>query len=388
MKGKTSKIINYNIIKYPTIYIYIVEIIVLSMILLLNIFFINSSVLLSIIIVIIVVQLLPYLLNKNKYRLLVYEWHLLKFIENDIYSQKFRNSNDKSIFKYPTFKLVIDQHKVLIGLKQNALFENTKFEGFKNQISQIFNMDYDNYELDNNYYYLEYVPKTKPLTMGTFEPYDKESNSIIIDTNNKFNIEQMTLLAAKTGSGKSVFLEFILNIIQTYDLADFDLVDVKNSYDSFQNSDNYYTTKNQALKLLRMAINKMEERYKHRDYDSRPYILIVEEVSALVSEFNKKEMEEWEQISTILNKGRQAKVFLWLVGHEFSMQSNIFSNSNQRNNFQQRILLGNFSTEMSSQILQVAKSELPIKPNLVGSGYLYSDTMVVPKTIITPRITK
>ena len=194
------------------------------------------------------------------------------------------------------------------------------------------------------------------------------------------------LVAGGTGSGKSVFISFlILEFLKRS--SKIYIADPKNSdlgsLDYYLGNDQVATNPNNIARIVRLAVTEMQERYdvmrenfvygsNFRDHNFRPVFLIFDEMGsfrASGTDKNSKAVvnEVMDGIKQIILLGRQAGVFVLVAAQQVSSDT---LSTDLRDNLGLRIALGANSSEGYRMVFGSATPE-PQPIEVKGAGFLY-----------------
>ncbi|EGO5181321.1 otitis media-associated H10 [Enterococcus faecalis] len=200
------------------------------------------------------------------------------------------------------------------------------------------------------------------------------------------------LVAGGTGSGKSVFIEFLITEFLKIGNIDDDIpsvyiCDPKNSdlsqLSQYFGADYVSSSLNGIAKICRLVVEEMNNRYEYMhdnfsygssyvDHGLLPVWLIFDELGAFQANGTDKQSktvisEVMDYIKQIILKGRQAGVFCLLASQQ--MSSNTL-NTELRDNLGLRIALGVNSQEGYRMVFGGA-TPIPQPIEAKGAGYLY-----------------
>jgi|GEM_PF-5074834 DNA segregation ATPase FtsK/SpoIIIE and related proteins len=205
-----------------------------------------------------------------------------------------------------------------------------------------------------------------------------------------------SLVTGVSGSGKSYFTYFLLTSFLNNHVYDSDthsyhnnriyVIDPKMSdlYKIMSNtsgsSEHYYgTSKADAFRIVReyqKILNERQKAYSELSgvYDSllidtghyAPYLLVLEEFSALSASFSKKEREDFEDIlKEILFKGRQLGMGVMIITQKFDSQ---VASTAIRENLNYKFLLGQHSSPQLIDTVFGQHSDVPTPAQVKGAG--------------------
>ena len=205
------------------------------------------------------------------------------------------------------------------------------------------------------------------------------------------------LITGGTGSGKTMFLVYILKCVQSIG-ADVKILDPKRS-DLLKIGDKWGVGTacegNQIAKILREANEEMDRRYDKMseigtDYSSfgmKPVFIVFDEVMAFMggTQDNKLIKEVNGYLMNIIAKGRQSGVFMVLALQRPDVK---FLEGALRDQLGLRIALGNLSDDGMTMIFGSEYKHMRPCSNVVGAGIIFLSSFrnTRPKNYITPRM--
>lgn len=195
------------------------------------------------------------------------------------------------------------------------------------------------------------------------------------------------LVAGGTGSGKSVFISFlILEFLKRQSTVY--IADPKNSdlgSLAYYLGDKYVaTTPNNIARIVRLVVEEMQERYQYMrdnfqygtnfaDHEINPVFLVFDEIGAFQASGTDKKSKEiivevMDGIKQIILLGRQAGIFILVSAQQMRAET---LNTDLRDNLGLRIALGANSNEGYRMVFGSATPD-NLKPiEVKGAGYLY-----------------
>lgn len=208
---------------------------------------------------------------------------------------------------------------------------------------------------------LENVNIDKTLIPQNIEDFIIPNNYIFkLQKGLNWNISKQphAIITGKTGSGKSTLLLSLLMQI-LYKGLDLTIIDPKNEFSAFNFLENeIYSQKEEVFNVLDFLIDELENRQKEiknmvvstskiggsaADFDIRPRIIIIDEMSAFVAGLDSKEKKLFDSyITQIVQKGRSLGFCLIVAMQNANAETIKVA---VRNQFSLRILLGNGSNE-------------------------------------------
>lgn len=158
------------------------------------------------------------------------------------------------------------------------------------------------------------------------------------------------------------------------------------------------STTNQIARLLRIINENMSARYEHfehgkwgqdfSEYGYRPYLLVIDEVSAMLAEAGKDKKEIVGALRQIILRGRQAGIFTLISGQRIDAT---ILDRDITLQLGTRIVMGQADSDtyrMAYPMVNDIKS-LPLVPNKPGYGLIYSDGQAIgnPTPFVSPNMT-
>lgn len=195
------------------------------------------------------------------------------------------------------------------------------------------------------------------------------------------------LLVGRSGMGKTqlatyISLKFMSQMRGGLLIVDNKRSDLSTLSNYLNNGDRVVaTTVGQTAKLLRNMVDNMNNRASHfrgnfgqdwLDYNLRPYLILIDEVAALIAEANAKEKNElMSLLRQLILKGRQAGIFVILSAQRLEATVIDRSLTLQLGN---RIIMGNADSETYRMVFPgIDSKELPRIPNKAGYGLIFMD---------------
>lgn len=195
------------------------------------------------------------------------------------------------------------------------------------------------------------------------------------------------LVAGGTGSGKSVFISFlILEFLKRQSTVY--IADPKNSdlgSLAYYLGDKYVaTTPNNIARIVRLVVEEMQERYQYMrdnfqygtnfaDHEINPVFLVFDEIGAFQASGTDKKSKEiivevMDGIKQIILLGRQAGIFILVSAQQMRAET---LNTDLRDNLGLRIALGANSSEGYRMVFGSATPDNLKSIEVKGAGYLY-----------------
>lgn len=195
------------------------------------------------------------------------------------------------------------------------------------------------------------------------------------------------LVSGGTGSGKSVFISFMLIQFLKQE-ANVILCDTKNSdlgaLSHYLGNEKVATTPNNIARVIRLAVTEMQERYKYMNdnfqyganfqmHGFKATWILFDEIGAFSASGTDKKSKEvvnevMDGIKQIVLLGRQAGYFILIAGQQVNA-SNL--STELRDNLGLRISLGQNSSEGYKMVLGSATPDKIPPIEVKGAGLLY-----------------
>lgn len=195
------------------------------------------------------------------------------------------------------------------------------------------------------------------------------------------------LVSGGTGSGKSVYISFLIIEFLKRDSKIF-IADPKNSdlgsLSHYLGTERVATTSNNIARVLRLAVTEMQERYKYMnehfiygsnfvDHGYKPIWVIFDEIGAFQATGTDKQSkvvvsEVMDSIKQIILLGRQSGVFILVASQQ--MNANTL-NTDLRDNLGLRVALGANSSEGYKMVFGSATPETIPPIETKGAGLLF-----------------
>lgn len=317
-----------------------------------------------------------------------FDYMLLEFIvDNNLYSEK--NGLESAVIAYEELSDAIN----IYGIKYGDRF-TSRLESLEKELSALLNLPLTEKIIRSRIveYHFQTVKPTRLhlISTGEGEPtYDDTPNinlgyGILYDPTKTPHI----LVAGGTGSGKSVFISFlVLELLNKK--SDIFICDPKNadlgSLSVFLGENRVATTPNNIARVIRSAVEEMKKRYEYMndpanfkygsnfiDHDMKQIWVIFDEMGAFVATATDKRSKEvvnevMDGIKQLILLGRQAGTFVLIAGQQINA-SNL--STELRDNLGLRIALGANSHEGYRMVFGSAMPETIPPIDVKGSGLL------------------
>lgn len=213
------------------------------------------------------------------------------------------------------------------------------------------------------------------------------------------------IIQGATGQGKTRFLFYLVlsaaeirSDIYFIDGKRADLYSLRFAFPEEILQKHVVSTPNEACRLLREIIEKMNNRYEkyfsseksavgeiYDYYGLRPIFIFFDEVIATMGEDKKVGKEIESYLIQIMLKGRQAGIFAILSSQRFSAE---VLSTTIRENAGMRVALGRMSKDSYRMVLGDFYDELPAAEKGIGKGYIFLDGLgwSAPRAFHTPRL--
>lgn len=232
------------------------------------------------------------------------------------------------------------------------------------------------------------------------------SNFLIkLDQSTSFSLKGSggLLIVGRSGSGKTNTTTFIMLKAMSKCDCGLYIVDAKRadmyglSYFLKNGEKVVASTTNQVARLLRIINENMSARYEHfkngkwgqdfSEYGYRPYLLVIDEVSAMLAEAGKNKKEIMGELRQIILRGRQAGIFTLISGQRIDAT---ILDRDITLQLGTRIVMGQADAEtyrMAYPMVNDIKA-LPLVPNKPGYGLIYSDGQEIsnPTPFVSPNM--
>lgn len=211
------------------------------------------------------------------------------------------------------------------------------------------------------------------------------------------------LIVGRSGSGKTNTTTYIMLKAMSQCDCGLYVVDAKRAdmyglHQFLKNGEKLVaSTTNQIARLLRIINENMSARYEHftngkwgqdfSEYRFRPYLLVIDEVSAMLAEAGKNKKEIMGELRQIILRGRQAGIFTLISGQRIDAT---ILDRDITLQLGTRIVMGQADAEtyrMAYPMVNDIKA-LPLVPNKPGYGLIYSDGQEIsnPTPFVSPNM--
>lgn len=325
------------------------------------------------------------------------EVRLLDFlISNNLYSETERDGIiDSAEFSYEEREAEVIVYAIKNGDRYSARLEQLDIE-----LSALLNLPITEKIIRSGIveYHFQTVKPTRLHLISTGEPTYNDSHKIDLGYGFVYDPTKTPhiLVAGGTGSGKSVFISFlILEIFRkrseiSRENSEILICDPKNSdlgsLSVYLGTEKVATTPNNIARVVRFAVEAMKSRYAYMnepenfvygsnfaDHGFQQSWLIFDEMGAFVATATDKKSKEvvnevMDGIKQLILLGRQAGTFVLIAGQQVNA-SNL--STELRDNLGLRIALGANSQEGYRMVFGSAMPETIPPIDVKGSGLLY-----------------
>lgn len=317
-----------------------------------------------------------------------YDLMLLDFLlSNNLYSEK------DGIMESAEFSYEEKENEIIIyGIKNGDRF-TSRLEGLQIEISALLNLPLTEKIVREGVveYHFQTVKPTRLHLISTGEPTYNDSHKIDLGYGVVYDPTKTPhiLVAGGTGSGKSVFISFL--VLELLNKKSYIFIcDPKNadlgSLSVFLGGDRVATTPNNIARVIRSAVEEMQKRYEYMndpanfkygsnfvDHDMKQIWVIFDEMGAFVATATDKRSKEvvnevMDGIKQLILLGRQAGVFVLIAGQQMRAEN---LSSELRDNLGLRIALGSNSLDGYRMVMGNAMPETIPPIDVKGSGLLY-----------------
>ncbi|MCA2390799.1 FtsK/SpoIIIE domain-containing protein [Lactococcus sp. NH2-7C] len=306
-------------------------------------------------------------------------------INNGLYKEK----ETSDIFLSAVFTISESEKEIIIVACKMGNFLDSKLENLDMEISALFNLPLEEKIIRPaivEYKFIIERPERLVLKSSSKESLD----DLEIDLGYGVKYNPVTcphiLVAGGTGSGKSVFISFLILELLKRDSTIY-IADPKNSdlgsLSYYLGDERVATNPNNIARIVRLAVTEMQERYdimrenfiygsNFRDHNFRPVFLIFDEMGSFKASGTDKNSkavvnEVMDGIKQIILLGRAAGVFVLVAAQQVSSDT---LSTDLRDNLGLRIALGANSSEGYRMVFGSATPE-PQPIEVKGAGFLY-----------------
>jgi len=312
---------------------------------------------------------------------------------NRLYTTSKDSSGYEKIIRSAVLEYEIDRQKGHVLIK--ALIRGDEFskklQSVEDLLCGVLELELEEKIIRPSYVEYHFFYKKPDRLVLQSHSYKQEIDSLDIDLGYGVNYNPIKcphiLVSGGTGSGKSVFISFlILELLKRQSTVY--IADPKNSD---LGSLSYYfgnkyvaTTPNNIARIVRIVVEEMQERYQvmrdnfqyasnFSEHGFKPICLILDEMGAFQASGTDKKSKEvivevMDGIKQIILLGRQAGVFILISAQQMRAET---LNTDLRDNLGLRIALGANSSEGYRMVFGSATPD-KLKPiEVKGAGYLY-----------------
>lgn len=317
----------------------------------------------------------------------LFEYLLLEFIIcNNLYSEK--NGLKSAVMAYEE----LSDEIIIYGIKQGDRF-TSRLENLEIEISALLDLPLKEKIVREGI--VEYrLQRFKPNRLHVVSEGEKkyvDGHEIDLGYGVIYNPIKTphVLIAGGTGSGKSVFISFlVLELFRKK--SEIFICDPKNSdlgsLSVYLGTEKVATTPNNIARVIRSTVEEMQKRYTYMndpknfmygsnfiDHDMKQIWVIFDEMGAFVATATDKKSKEvvnevMDGIKQLILLGRQAGVFVLIAGQQMRAEN---LSSELRDNLGLRIALGANSQEGYRMVFGSAMPETIPPIDVKGSGLLY-----------------
>lgn len=220
------------------------------------------------------------------------------------------------------------------------------------------------------------------------------SYTVEVDNNVSFNLKGSggVLLIGRSGTGKSNLTTYIMLKAMSQVHCGLYIIDAKRA-DMFGlsrvivNGDKVVVSAtNLIARMLRLINENMNNRYEHftngkwgqdfSEYGFRPYLLVIDEISAMLAEAGDNKKDIISQLRQIILRGRQAGIFTLISGQRIDAS---ILDRDITLQLGTRIVMGQADGDTYRMAYPMIKDikALPFVPNKPGYGLIYSDGQLI-----------
>lgn len=276
--------------------------------------------------------------NKNIKNNLRYMIHTLKLYDEEEFEDIDNNRNKKlkkQIVRVIQIRYKVEEKFILIRVNRNGDRFTDLAIKLGDNLSSALGLELESTNINVNYCEYKFLRYSdKRINLSTENNNQVNVDTIRISGNISYNLSETphSLIVGGTGSGKSFFLfGKIVQYLKLTPKADLRIIDPKKADLSLLRfvpklEDKVATEPHQIAKMLREAVELMEERYStyfsnrsafgktYKDFNLPVVIVIFDEFSAFIHSVDKKLAKEvLDYIFVIIMKGRQAGVQIELL---------------------------------------------------------------------------
>ncbi|VMU84233.1 FtsK/SpoIIIE family protein [Streptococcus pneumoniae] len=312
---------------------------------------------------------------------------------NRLYTTSKDSSGYEKIIRSAVLEYEIDRQKGHVLIK--ALIRGDEFskklQSVEDLLCGVLELELEEKIIRPSYVEYHFFYKKPDRLVLQSHSYKQEIDSLDIDLGYGVNYNPIKcphiLVSGGTGSGKSVFISFlILELLKRQSTVY--IADPKNS--DLGSLSHYFgnkyvaTTPNNIARIVRIVVEEMQERYQvmrdnfqyasnFSEHGFKPICLILDEMGAFQASGTDKKSKEvivevMDGIKQIILLGRQAGVFILISAQQMRAET---LNTDLRDNLGLRIALGTNSSEGYRMVFGSATPD-KLKPiEVKGAGYLY-----------------
>lgn len=330
-------------------------------------------------------KLIKFIKNKynDKYGL---NHEILKFIINN----KLFSEDSNGIVTSSRFSYSITENEIIIFALMSGNYFDNKIQHLDVELQGLLDLPIVEKIIRHNateYHFR--INKPQRLNVISQEKAYNNSNEINIGYDVTFTpaTAPHILLSGGTGSGKSMFMSFLLIEFLKQRSTTY-LCDPKNS--DLGSLSNYFgdkyvaTTPNNIARVIRRAVDEMKSRYDYMNenfiYGSnfethgfKPVWILFDEIGAFQSYASDKKSKEvvnevMDGIKQIILLGRQAGCFILIAGQQINANN---LSTELRDNFSLRVSLGFNSSEGLRMMFGSATPDVSIPIEVKGAGLIH-----------------
>ena len=312
---------------------------------------------------------------------------------NRLYTTSKDSSGYEKIIRSAVLEYEIDRQKGHVLIK--ALIRGDEFskklQSVEDLLCGVLELELEEKIIRPSYVEYHFFYKKPDRLVLQSHSYKQEIDSLDIDLGYGVNYNPIKcphiLVSGGTGSGKSVFISFlILELLKRQSTVY--IAAPKNS--DLGSLSHYFgnkyvaTTPNNIARIVRIVVEEMQERYQvmrdnfqyasnFSEHGFKPICLILDEMGAFQASGTDKKSKEvivevMDGIKQIILLGRQAGVFILISAQQMRAET---LNTDLRDNLGLRIALGTNSSEGYRMVFGSATPD-KLKPiEVKGAGYLY-----------------